>query len=311
MTVFSLFLFVMMVLVGGMAVDLMRTEQRRVHLQYTLDRAVLAAASLRGADERDAETVVRDHLRAAGLPEDSVEVSIDPSSDRTYRRVSVRTTEFVQSRFLHMVGIDELAAPAAAEAAEEIADIELVLVLDMSSSMSYASDTEGVNRVEALKPPAKRFVSHLLAERPEAVSISIIPYHNHVWMGEEMARYFPVGRVVGEPDSKPPNRFHDFSSCARFAWEDYRTTAMTTGRLLQVAHYSNFVAGTADPNGGFENWSGRYRIHDHPGQIGLPIQKPACRSAGADPIMFQNDQTALHAMMRRWTIRTAPRPISE
>lgn len=43
---FSLFLFVLMILIGGMAVDLMRFETRRVHMQNTLDSAMLAAADL-------------------------------------------------------------------------------------------------------------------------------------------------------------------------------------------------------------------------------------------------------------------------
>ena len=46
LVIFSLFLFVAMLLVAGMAVDLMRYETHRTRLQSTLDRAVLAAASL-------------------------------------------------------------------------------------------------------------------------------------------------------------------------------------------------------------------------------------------------------------------------
>ena len=46
MTVFTLFIFVMMLMVGGMAVDLMRFETQRAHLQNTLDSAALAATCL-------------------------------------------------------------------------------------------------------------------------------------------------------------------------------------------------------------------------------------------------------------------------
>ena len=46
MIIFTLFLILMMLMVGGMAVDLMRFETNRSRLQATLDRAVLAAADL-------------------------------------------------------------------------------------------------------------------------------------------------------------------------------------------------------------------------------------------------------------------------
>ncbi|MDG2452861.1 MAG: Tad domain-containing protein, partial [Paracoccaceae bacterium] len=44
--IFSLFMFVLMLLTAGMALDLMRYETHRARLQGTLDRAVLAAADL-------------------------------------------------------------------------------------------------------------------------------------------------------------------------------------------------------------------------------------------------------------------------
>ncbi len=46
LTAFTLVLFLLMVMMGGLAVDLMRYEQTRTTLQNTLDRATLASASL-------------------------------------------------------------------------------------------------------------------------------------------------------------------------------------------------------------------------------------------------------------------------
>ncbi|MCC5973288.1 MAG: Tad domain-containing protein [Rubellimicrobium sp.] len=61
MTVFSMFVFLIILIVGGLAVDVMRYEHRRVHLQNTADRAVLAAGSLR--QPNDPEEVVREYFR--------------------------------------------------------------------------------------------------------------------------------------------------------------------------------------------------------------------------------------------------------
>ena len=44
--VFSLFIFVAMLMFGGIAVDLMIYENERTHIQNSTDRAVLAAANL-------------------------------------------------------------------------------------------------------------------------------------------------------------------------------------------------------------------------------------------------------------------------
>ena len=57
-TAFSLFIFLMMLFVGGMAVDLMRFETRRAALQNTLDAATLAATNLRS--DSDATQLVKD-----------------------------------------------------------------------------------------------------------------------------------------------------------------------------------------------------------------------------------------------------------
>lgn len=58
MVVFSLFIMIMILMVGGIGVDTMRFEMERTRLQNTIDRAVLAAADL--DQTLDAKTVVRD-----------------------------------------------------------------------------------------------------------------------------------------------------------------------------------------------------------------------------------------------------------
>ena len=65
--VFSLVLFILMVMMGGFAVDLMRYETTRTTLQNTLDRSTLAAASL--SQSLDPEAVMRDYFTKAGMAE--------------------------------------------------------------------------------------------------------------------------------------------------------------------------------------------------------------------------------------------------
>ncbi|TAG21449.1 MAG: hypothetical protein EAZ40_08960, partial [Rhodobacterales bacterium] len=49
MAIIMIFTFLAMIIFGGIAVDVMRFETRRVAMQQTLDRAALAAAGLPAA----------------------------------------------------------------------------------------------------------------------------------------------------------------------------------------------------------------------------------------------------------------------
>ncbi|MEM9971653.1 MAG: Tad domain-containing protein, partial [Pseudomonadota bacterium] len=74
MIIFSLAIFLVMVLFGGIAVDFMVHENERTRLQNATDRAVLAAANL---DQRiDPTTVVLDYMSKVGIdiPSESVTV---------------------------------------------------------------------------------------------------------------------------------------------------------------------------------------------------------------------------------------------
>jgi Flp pilus assembly protein TadG len=65
MIVFGLIFFVLMLMIGGLAVDFMRFEYTRTRLQNTLDRATLAAASL--DQQLDPTLVVKDYLLKANM----------------------------------------------------------------------------------------------------------------------------------------------------------------------------------------------------------------------------------------------------
>lgn len=65
--IFVLFIFVIMIMFGGIAVDVMRFEARRVSLQQTLDRAVLAAASSMSQKTRTPQAVTMEWFQVAGL----------------------------------------------------------------------------------------------------------------------------------------------------------------------------------------------------------------------------------------------------
>ncbi|QQA43680.1 TadE/TadG family protein [Pelagovum pacificum] len=227
MIVFGLFVFVLLILAGGMAVDLMRTETARTRLQSTLDRAVLAAAGFE--QDQDPETVVRDYVAKAGLSDFLIDVDVTDTAG--LRSVRVDANVNVASFFMDFIGIRYLPAPASSAAGESTANLEIALVLDVSQSMDGS-------KLEELKDAAQEFVDTiLLTTDPDRVKISVIPYATQV--------------------SVPPtlldllidvfNREHSYSSCIDFDDEDFLTPSilpptlvLSADQLKQSDHFDPF-----------------------------------------------------------------------
>ena len=104
---FGLIIFMLMLMSGGMAIDLMRREAARVVLQNTVDRAVLAAADLDQLE--DAENVVNGYFDSAGLREHLIDVTVDEGLN--YRIVGAQTEAEIEMMFLNMVTILSGRAP--------------------------------------------------------------------------------------------------------------------------------------------------------------------------------------------------------
>ena len=72
-TIFSLIIFVLILMCAGMAVDMMRYERERTGLQNAMDSGVIAASSLnQGADPT---LLVKDYVAKAGYNPDLVTVT--------------------------------------------------------------------------------------------------------------------------------------------------------------------------------------------------------------------------------------------
>lgn len=187
MIILSLFLLVLMLMVGGMSVDTMRFENTRTRLQATIDRAVLAAANLN--QSLPAGDVVRDYLTRAGLINALVG---NPSVQQgvNYKVVNAQTRLPVQMFFMNMMGITQMTAPATSTAEERVTNVEVSLVLDMSSSM------QNNNKLSHLRTAGKSFVSTVMANNAPGsqglTTISIVPYSAVVNIGPDMAAYYPM-----------------------------------------------------------------------------------------------------------------------
>ncbi|MGR3464344.1 pilus assembly protein TadG-related protein [Limimaricola sp.] len=259
--IFSLFMMVIMLAIGGLGVDTMRVESKRNHLQTTLDRAVLAAADLQ--QSRDPEAVVRDYFTKAGLIDSLGKVEVVQTLNS--RTVRAEAEMPVSTTLLRMIGIDALNAPAAGSATESVSDIEIGLVLDVSGSMGNN------NKLPRLKTAGSEFINTMFDNvEPENLSISVVPYATQVNLGRPLAEAYGVvgglaGAVAGE---------HAFSYCVDLPPTAYLTTVQLPVGLVQAGHFDASSSG------------GSYSR--------MALDTPVCRTdASFEVLPWSNDRTKL------------------
>lgn len=182
-----LFFFFIMLLVGGVAVDLMRFEARRVAVQQTMDRATLAAASLENT--LIPQDVVNSYFATAGLEAELKGITvIETANGKTVRALAtVRSDNY----FMSMMDVPYLEADNRSQAEQRINDIEIMLVLDVSGSMAGAKLTN-------LKTAANEFITTVTENDPEGrVSIGIVPYNAQVNLGAPLRSKYTVTNAHG------------------------------------------------------------------------------------------------------------------
>lgn len=211
MSIFAVAASMIMLVFGGIGIDMMYTELQRNRVQNTLDRAVLAAASLENA--LPPQTVVESYFNAMGMGDalDGVQVA---NSGASGREVVATASETLPANFLRLLGIENLRAEGLAAAENGSNNIEISLVLDVSGSMAG-------DKIEQLRRAAKSFVSQVLAENDGTVSVSVVPYNATVNIGPDLQAYLNLEDL------------HDLSHCAVFDDAAFDTIAITPDQLLE------------------------------------------------------------------------------
>lgn len=224
MIILGLFIFILMLFIGGMGVDLMRFEARRAMMQATTDAAVLAAANL--DQQVDSEALVRSYFERAGIDPDTVTVAVETETegdDIMARTVNASAGLDLNTFFMHMLGINNLQTTVGSAANESYTNVEISLVVDISGSMSG-------NKLADLKVAAKQFVNEVVDETRTVgvTSVSIIPYNHTVVVGDLLDRLNADGTVVQIAEPRPYNGAleqynteHDRSTCIRFYDEHF------------------------------------------------------------------------------------------
>lgn len=216
--VFVMVVFSAMFLVGGTAVDLARHENLRASLQYNLDRAVLAAASLKQTEEP--EVVVNDYMsRFNAIGEFTV--NVDSEVNVNSRAVSATADATLDTWFLSMAGIDDMPIRAASAASERIPNLEISLVLDVSGSMRG-------NKLSSLKTAAKQFITTMLTGTdPDTVTISVVPFNHNSAPSNNMFEALTI------------SQFHTLSTCLNFSDSDFESTSVSPTQSYTQGIYTS------------------------------------------------------------------------
>ncbi|MFY0633224.1 MAG: Tad domain-containing protein [Vannielia sp.] len=224
--IFSLFLFVCMMLAVGISIDVMRTEMARTRLQNTADAAVLAAASMENT--LSPEAVVNDYFTKAGLQSQLENVSVIQGVN--HKTVTATTNTKLPMYFLGMVGIDKMEAKSKGKATAGYTDVEVSLVLDISASMGSN------NRMANLQKAAREFVDTVIdPAQPGSVSLSLVPYTAQVNAGPAITDQLNVSYT------------HGYSHCVDFTYADFATTAINPGQSYGHMQHFQHQPATSNP----------------------------------------------------------------
>ncbi len=181
--IFGVIILLMMLMLGGMGLDIMKHESVRTELQQTADRATLAATSL--TQKLSPNNVVQDYFAKAGLASHLTNVTV--TGGINFRNVRTEASANTNPIFLRLYDrqvVNQLEAKALSVAEQRISNVEIMLVLDVSGSMAGTKLTN-------LKTSAKEFIDTVLGTDTEnKISIGIVPYNGQVNMTQNFQNLF-------------------------------------------------------------------------------------------------------------------------
>lgn len=261
-TIFACFMVFMMLMICGIAVDLMQNEMTRTRVQNTLDRAILAASDL--DQPLPADDVVDDYFAKSGMTDFLDTVSITPGADQptsNYRIVSAQARTRTPSPYMRLTGVSSLPVFTSGTAEEAIEKTEISLVLDISGSMRFN------DRIGKLRVAANDFIAAVLeGSAADTTSMNIVPYAGQVNPGRfifdraggvPFASFYtdnggddvPYGTFLKDEDGNDLTDedgnpiflpYNQISSCLELSSADFDNINLPSGGYSQVAYFMNW-----------------------------------------------------------------------
>ena len=241
MTAFTVVSMLTMVVSTGMAVDFMRQEALRAELQDAVDRGVLAAAAL--TQTMSPEDTIRGYLRSTNFVGANATVDAQELAGGINKRhITASVSYKVPTYFLKIIGINDIPIEVSGAAIESKQDIELSLVLDVSTSMSlckageapsspdycdhYSGTGSDDSRLDVMREAAANFIDQMLTEdTQEYMSISLVPFGGQVDPGQVAFDHLKSYNV------------HNYAHCLEFSNSDFEEVTMPSANSLSQSQY--------------------------------------------------------------------------
>lgn len=270
-TIFACFMIFMMLMIGGIGVDMMRHEMERTRIQAVADRAVLAAADL--DQTLPPAEVVHDYFAKSGMADFVSQVIVDQGIN--YRTVTVDASTTINTQFMDFMGVDTLEVPGISAAEEKVNKVEISMVLDISGSMRHN------NKMPNLHEAAGAFLDAVLKpENEDLISVSLAPYTAQVNAGEDIFELMDVQQQ------------HDWSYCIDFSNADFANRSIHAGYSAgsePYTHMQHFDAGWG--------WNGQQNGEDN-------ITNPGCPKRNFETVYpFSQDKDVLKARINQFEPR--------
>lgn len=253
--IFVLLIFVMMLLVGGIAVDVMRSEMRRVAYQQTFDRAVLAASNVALPPSQTPISVGQSWYDVAGLGDeftvDYTTPTITGEATSSSRKTNINGTVRSYNHFMQMMDIPYFEIPVKSAAQQGVSKIEVMMVLDTTGSMGEASGS--TTKIAALRQAATNFVTILkfnkdaggnytvVKDPNNLISIGMVPYSSNVNIPVNLRGQFAVSNLSswdGVANAGVPN-----TNCFEIPEGTYGTTALSRTNPIPMQAVANTAGG--------------------------------------------------------------------
>lgn len=233
MSIMALFGSFVMLVFGGVGIDMIYSEVQRTKLQNTLDRAVLAAANL--DQELEPELVVTEYFAAMNMSDALSNITVNQGL--SHRTVEAAAEHSLSANFLTLLGVENLHTSGIATAEERIANVEISMVLDISGSMGSN------NKIGNLRNAATEFVETVIKESDSGLTtVNVVPYNATVNLGSTVASYYNL------EDS------HDYSNCAIFPSSAFNTVTLNpASELKRLAHFDLWSTSTSSTPS-FRSW---------------------------------------------------------
>lgn len=236
---FTMTVLILIVMMGALAVNTIRLENKRSSMQATLDICVLNTAALKQTlDEKD---VFYDCVAKNGMEGSVTDLTI--SEGFSSKSVSATGQIVMDPFFLH--NINKLAGntpydrqikfSSTSAAREKVGNVEISLVLDISGSMAGT-------RMTRMQEAAREFVATMLnADTEQRVSITLVPYNGQVNLGPDLAAKFNITDLPAAPGNNP-NLSN--SRCVDLPPTAYNSTAMSRTVAMPATTFADTFSPT-------------------------------------------------------------------